>query len=80
MRCSKRVIMRIIFKPEELEKFVHDHIQQKIDKDELGLIGFDMSNVDTFKRELKIYETTLLEGICNGIFLCGGEIEGIETK
>ena len=66
------------FKFEELEKFVHDHIQQKIDNNELLLVGFDMMNEDNFKREFEIYKTTLLEGLCNGIVMCGGSIEGVE--
>lgn len=66
------------FKFEELEKFVHDHIQQKIDNNELLLVGFDMMNEDNFKREFEIYRTTLLEGLCNGIVMCGGSIDGIE--
>ena len=68
-----------VFKVEELEKFVHDHIQQKIDHGELHLTGIDYSNADNFKRELEIYENALLEGIVNGIVMCDGEVEGIET-
>lgn len=70
-----------IYKIEELEQFVHDHIQQKIDHNELHLTGIKMDGKDpeTFKRELEIYENALLEGIVNGIVMCDGEIEGIET-
>lgn len=50
----------------------------KIDNSELHLIGFNMENADDFKREFEIYRTALLEGIINGIFLCGCEINGIE--
>ncbi len=67
------------FKPEELEKFVHDHIQQKIDNNELHLTGIDMRNSKNFRRELEIYQNALFEGIVNGIVMCGGKIEGIET-
>ena len=68
-----------VFKPEDIEKFVHEHIQQKIDNNELSLVGFDMANEENFKRELQIYETTLFEGICNGILMCDCEIEGIDA-
>lgn len=68
-----------VFKPEELEKFVHDHIQQKIDANELHLTGIDFTNKKNFERELEIYQNTLLEGIINGIVMCGGKVEGIET-
>ena len=70
--------MARIFETEELEKFVKDHIQQKIDNSELHLMGFNMENADDFKREFEIYRTALLEGIINGIFLCGCEINGIK--
>lgn len=61
-----------------LEDFVHEHIQQKINNNELPLVGFDMVNAENFKREFEIYENTLLEGIVNGIAMCGGKIDGIE--
>ena len=69
------------FKMKELEQFVHDHIQQKIDNNELHLIGINMTgDANTFKREFEIYQNALLEGIVNGIIMCGGEVEGIETE
>lgn len=68
-----------IFKSEELEEFVRVHIQQKIDADELHLTGIDFTNKKNFERELEIYQNTLLEGIINGIVMCGGKVEGIET-
>lgn len=68
------------FTANELETFVHDHIQQKIDANELGMVGFDLENVDNFKREIEIYENTLFEGLINGILMCGCEVEGIETE
>jgi hypothetical protein len=68
----------MIFKTQEIEQFVKDHIQSKIDHNELGLIGFDMENTENFQREFTIYENALFVGICNGILLCNGEIEGIE--
>ena len=40
------------FTANELETFVHDHIQQKIDANELGMVGFDLENVDNFKRKI----------------------------
>lgn len=68
-----------VFKPEELEEFVKVHIQQKIDANELHLTGIDFTDKKNFERELEIYQNTLLEGIINGIVMCGGKVEGIET-
>lgn len=68
-----------VFKPEELEEFVKVHIQQKIDANELHLTGIDFTNEKNFERELEIYQNTLLEGIINGIVMCGRKVEGIET-
>jgi hypothetical protein len=65
------------YTPEDIEKFVMDHIQSKIDNHELGMVGFDMAHIDNFKREFEIYKNTLFEGVCNGILMCGGKIEGI---
>ena len=67
-----------VFKPEELEEFVKVHIQQKIDANELHLTGIDFNKKKNFERELGIYQNTLLEGIINGIVMCGGKVEGIE--
>ena len=67
------------FKPEEISEFVKEHIQSKIDHNELHLIGLDMGNEENFKREFTMYETALFEGICNGIIMCGGKIEGLDT-
>lgn len=67
-----------IFTPEDIEKFVKDHIQSKIDNHELGMVGFDMDNPDNFKMEFEIYKNALFEGICNGILMCGYKIEGID--
>ena len=66
------------FTMEELKQFVHDHIQSKIEHNELPLVGFDMNNVENFEREFNIFENTLLEGIINGISLCEGKVEGID--
>jgi len=67
-------------KPEEIDKFVHDHIQSKIDHGELEMSGFDMENVEIFEKQLDIYQVALFEGICNGILWCGGTIEGVDTS
>lgn len=67
------------FKPEDIEKFVKDHIQSKIDHKELAMVGFNMNDTECFKREFEIYQNALFEGICNGILMCNGEIEGIEV-
>ena len=67
------------FKIKELEQFVHEHIQQKIDSNELYLTGISMTgDAHTFEREFEIYQNTLLEGIVNGIIMCNGEVEGIK--
>jgi len=69
-----------IYKMKELEQFVHDHIQQKINNNELHLTGISMTgDTNIFKREFEIYQNALLEGIVNGIIMCDGEVEGIET-
>lgn len=68
------------FTPEEIENFVKDHIQSKIDHNELGMLGLDMKNNDNFKREFAMYKTALTEGIINGIVMCGGKVEGIELE
>jgi len=69
-----------VFKMEELEQFVHDHIQQKVDSAELGLTGVNLNDFNEFKRDMFIYENALLEGIINGIVMCNGKVEGIEVN
>lgn len=66
------------FKIEEINGFIHDHIQSKIDHNELEKTGFDMKNVENFEKQLEFYTQALFEGICNGILMCGGKIEGID--
>ena len=68
----------LIFTMEELEQFVHDHIQQKIDNHELALTGVDLEVYENFERDMYIYNNALLEGIINGIAMCDGKVEGIE--
>lgn len=68
------------YKPEDIEKFVKDHIQSKILNHELGMVGFDMVHIDNFKREFEIYKNALFEGICNGILMCRHKIEGIDFE
>ena len=67
-----------IFTTKDIESFVHEHIQSKIDHNELDQMGFDMKNVDNFEKQFEFYTRTLFEGICNGILICGGKIEGID--
>ena len=67
-----------IFTTEDIESFIHDHIQSKIDNNELEQIGFDMKNANNFEKQYDFYKRTLFEGICNGIMMCGGKIEGID--
>lgn len=66
------------FTVEEIEDFIHDHIQSKIDHAELEKTGFDMKNVENFEKQLEFYTQALFEGICNGILMCGGKVEGID--
>ena len=70
--------MNKTFSVNELEKFAHDHIQSKINHNELAMTGIDMSDQDRFSHEFELYESALFEGICNGILMCGCKIEGIE--
>lgn len=72
--------MEKIFKPEEIDNFVHEHIQQKIDNNELSLVGFDLTDINVFQKELEIYKLALFEGIVNGIVMGGGKIKDIETE
>ena len=67
-----------LFTAEDIESFIHDHIQSKIDHNELELIGFDMKNANNFEKQYEFYKRTLSDGICNGILMCGGKIEGID--
>ena len=67
-----------LFTTEEIESFVHDHFQSKIDHNELEQMAFDTKNVDNFEKQYEFYKRTLFEGICNGILMCGGKIEGID--
>ena len=69
------------FSAKELEEFVHDHIQQKIDHNELHLTGIDFNpSNEVIEREFEIYQNALLEGIMNGILMCDCKIEGVVTE
>ena len=67
-----------LFKIEEIESFIRVHFQSKIDHRELEQMGFDMKNATNFEKQYEFYKRTLFEGICNGILMCGGKIEGID--
>ena len=67
-----------IFTTKDIESFVKEHIQSKIDHNELDQMGFDMKNVDNFEKQFEFYTRVLFEGICNGILICGGKIEGVD--
>ena len=67
-----------IFKMEEIEQFVQDHVHQKAENQELALAGIDLNILERFEKDMYIYENALLEGIINGIVMCGGKVEGIE--
>ena len=67
-----------LFTAEDIESFIHDHIQSKIDHKEPEHIGLDMENGDNFEKQFEFYTKALFEGICNGILMCGGKIEGVD--
>ena len=67
-----------LFKIEDIERFIRVHFQSKIDHHELELIGFDITNATNFEKQYEFYKRTLFEGICNGILMCGGKIEGVD--
>lgn len=72
--------MNKVFTVEEIKQFIHDHIQSKINNNELHLLRLDMNNEENFKREFEIYETALFEGIVNGIIMAGEEVKGISIQ
>ena len=67
-----------LFKIEDIERFIRVQFQSKIDHNELEVIGFDMTNATNFEKQYEFYKRTLFEGICNGILMCGGKIEGVD--
>ena len=67
-----------LFTIKEIENFIRVHFQSKIDHNELEVIGFDLKNATNFEKQYEFYKRTLFEGICNGILMCGGKIEGVD--
>ena len=67
-----------LFTIEDIENFIRVHFQSKIDHRELEQMDFDMKNATNFEKQYDFYKRTLFEGICNGILMCGGKIEGID--
>ena len=67
-----------LFTTKEIESFIRVHFQSKIDHRELEQMGFDMKNATNFEKQYEFYKKTLFEGICNGILMCGGKIEGVD--
>ena len=67
-----------LFTTKEIESFIRVHFQSKIDHREVEEMGFDMKNATNFEKQYEFYKRTLFEGICNGILMCGGKIEGID--
>ena len=39
------------YTPEDIEKFIKDHIQSKILNHELEMVGFDIAHIDNFKKQ-----------------------------
>ena len=70
--------MTKLFTTKEIESFIRVHFQSKIDHRELEQMGFDMKNATNFEKQYEFYKRTLFEGICNGILMCGGKIEGVD--
>ena len=66
------------FSTQEIERFVDDHMQSKAEHNELEMAGISLGDAIRFTHELALYKTALFEGICNGIVMCGGKIEGID--
>ena len=67
-----------LFTTKEIESFIRVHFQSKIDHRELEQMGFDMKNATNFEKQYEFYKRTLFEGICNGILMCCGKIEGVD--
>ena len=67
-----------LFKIEEIENFIRIHLQTKIDHRELEQMEKKKKNATNFEKQYEFYKRTLFEGICNGILMCGGKIEGID--
>ena len=67
-----------LFTTKEIESFIRVHFQSKVDHRELEQMGFDMKNATNFEKQYEFYKMTLFEGICNGILMCGGKIEGVD--
>lgn len=66
--------MEKVFKTEDIQQFVIDHVQSKIEHNELVMAGIDNQS------DLDLYMNALLEGIINGIVMAGGSVEGIEVE
>ena len=64
----------------EIDNFVHEHIQQEIEVDGLTAKGFNMNNTEIFETQLDMYMKGLAEGIVNGIYMMGGEVEDLEFR
>ena len=67
-----------LFTTKEIESFIRVHFQSKVDHRELEQMGFDMKNANNFEKQYEFYKRTLFEGICNGILMCDGKIEGVD--
>ena len=74
----KETEMPKLFTTKVIESFIRVHFQSKVDHRELEQMGFDMKNANNFEKQYEFYKRTLFEGICNGILMCGGKIEGID--
>ena len=66
--------MKKVFKTEDIQRFVIDHVQSKIEHNELAMAGIDNQS------DLDLYMNALFEGIINGIVMAGGSVEGIEVE
>lgn len=66
--------MKKVFKTEAIQRFVNNHVQFKIEHNELAMVGINNQT------DLDLYMNALFEGIINGIVMAGGSVEGIEVE
>lgn len=61
------------FTAEELLQFVADHMQSKIQHNELEIAGIYNEH------DMQLYKTALFEGLINGIVMAGHKVKGIDV-
>ena len=58
---------------DELEEFINDYLKQKSEVEIKYLKFLHSQGMD------EIYSQGMLDGLVNGIIMCGGKVDGIET-